>query len=133
MDSYLTNNKLLKFYKFVFYERKSGMVSEFLKKRLDVHINLLNDYEFILSDLKIERNENLKFIKILNGATDKPLSSFSPFNVSKDDDKKIKELRINLHTIDKNIEKYNILIEDEQSLIDEIKVNIEKAIVLENK
>lgn len=109
------------------------MLSDFLKERMQVHCNYLEEYMHNLDDLLIEKNETKRFIKILDETSDKSLSVFSPYNNSAENFSKIKELKSKLHVIDEDIKKYNIMIIEEKNLIEKYKKCIIEAIELEKK
>lgn len=80
------------------------MLYEFLKKETDALSFELNEKKKALAKLETDRQEAKIFIRMLNESTDRKYAGFTPYEVTKDEDNKIEEVKQNLKRIDNEIE-----------------------------
>ncbi|SFQ22055.1 hypothetical protein SAMN02910358_01175 [Lachnospiraceae bacterium XBB1006] len=109
------------------------MVSNFLKSRLQVHLNLLDSYLNEQREWKIKILETEKFINILSTNACNFDDSFSPYQSDNVDLKKIIELRSELRLAREKMNDCLHKIDEESSLIEQYKSAIIEVELLENK
>ncbi len=109
------------------------MIYEFLNnelKRLEAELNNLKKK---LSDTQVQKQETKKFIQILNETMDRKYAGFTPYEVTKDEEVKIKELKLKVDTINEDINILERQILELEDRVLEYKTMMEFAYKLENK
>ncbi len=109
------------------------MVYEFLDKELKRLETELNNIKKKLSDTQVQKQETKKFIQILNETMDRKYAGFTPYEVTKDEEVKIKELRIKTEIITEDINELERQILELEDRVLEYKTMMEFAYKLENK
>lgn len=109
------------------------MVSDFLKSRLKVHENLLIQYNKEMSTINIKILETEKFINVLMNSANLFCDDFSPYQSDNVDQKKIVELRTELHNAKNELVEIQHRINEENSLIEQYKSAIMEVKLLESK
>ena len=79
------------------------MIYEFLEKETKILKDELQELILRCEELEVKKQENKKFIQILNESLDRKYAGFTPYEVTKDEDIKIQELRQQVKNIEEEL------------------------------
>lgn len=108
------------------------MLYDFLRNEKNGYEELLTNHIKQLETLETSRIETKKFIKILNQSTDRKYAGFTPFEVTKEEDAKLIELKKTLASIEDEIQQLQITIAELDGKVKEYDEIMKEALRLEN-
>jgi len=107
------------------------MIYQFLLREKKSLEEQLNNCRIKLSDLEIRKKETKRFIQILNENTDRKYAGFTPYDVTKEEDTKIIELKKVLRLLDSDIKILQDSVKELESKIEEYEIMSREAFRLE--
>lgn len=108
------------------------MIYEFLKKETEALLQELNINKNNLLELEIKRQEAKRFIRILDETTDRKYAGFTPYEVNKEEDMKIDELKQELKLLEEHIKPLEIKLSELEKKAAEYEKMTKYAKLLEN-
>lgn len=109
------------------------MIHDFLDKETKRMEEELNELKKKLSELEIKKQEDKTFIHRLKESIDRKYAGFTPYAITKEEDLKIQELKVEIAALDDEIKELQIEIISQEEMISEYKKILEVAKTLEEK
>lgn len=109
------------------------MIYNFLDKETKRLEEELNEDKKTLVELQIKRQENKKFVQVLKETIEHKCASFTPYEVTKEEERKIEELKKENVMLDEQITELENSIFEQESMLSEYKKIVGMAKDLEEK
>ena len=109
------------------------MIYDFLDKETKRLEEELNEDKKALSELQIKKQENKKFVQVLKDTIEHKCAGFTPYEVTKEEERKIEELKKENAIIEEQIMELENSIFEQESMLSEYKKIAEMAKDLEDK
>ena len=109
------------------------MIYNFLDKETKRLEEELNEDKKTLVELQIKRQENRKFVQVLKETIEHKCAGFTPYEITKEEERKIEELKKENVMLDEQITELENSIFEQESMLSEYKKIVGMAKDLEEK